>query len=150
MIKFIEKKPYKDESPYAGNCTMYPTYMVLENGEEHFMYNRRVPDDSWVLTLEEERKKQLVQNGGKYFKFHGLYDNPIEMLQEIAKRQHHFTDEKESDLYYGDAQKDYLDFLGNLCETSAAFHYRIYDKELMKKVKKYVTAIREEKYELVV
>ena len=143
MIKFIEKKPYKDESPYAGNCTMYPTYMVLENGEEHFMYNRRVPDDSWVLTLEEERKKQLVQNGGKYFKFHGLYDNPIEMLQEIAKKQYHFS-EKESDLL------DDLDFYGNLCEVSAAFYYRIYDKELMKKVKKYVTAIREEKYELVV
>ena len=132
MIKFIEKE----------KCI----YMV-ENGEEHFVLKRQGRKDAfWIFLWEEECKRTLFVNEGKYFRLHGFHEDPIEMLREIAAKRAHFTDE--SDLF--SEFPDYLDFHGNFTEGTADFLYLIYDAELIQKIKKYVSAILEEKYELVV
>ena len=143
-IQIIEKEPYFYQSPYSGNCYMYPTYMV-KDGKEFFMFNRREPDDSWELRKNDERKNHLLSTGGAYFKFNGFYDDPIEMLAKIVERKHHFTDPKS--VWWSDFERNgFVDFHGNRCEVSAAFHYRIYDRGLAAKIEKAVGHINREEW----
>lgn len=67
-ISFIEKEPWHDNSPFTGECDMFPVYMV-KDGKEFFVRNRRVPDDSWKAAELEEIKKLLIETGGVYTKF---------------------------------------------------------------------------------
>lgn len=143
MIEFIEKEKYHDDDPFVG-CDMYPTYMV-KDGKEYFMFNRRDPDDKWKLEENEQRKKRLIETNGKYFSFHGFYSDPLEMLIDVANRKHHFS--QPDILYYGSLDKEYLDFLGNLKEVSAAFHYRIYDRRLGEKIQKVVEFLNQEDWD---
>ena len=146
MIKFIEKERYYDDSPYTGSFYYYPTYMV-KDGEEFFVFNRREPDDEWKIKEDKIRKNQLIENEGKYFKFNGFYNNPLEMLKEIVERKHHFTTPK--DMYYGNLDiHRYIDFYGNRNEVSAAFHYRIYDIELACIIQKVVKLINSEDWNM--
>ena len=145
MIKFIEKEKYYDDSQYTGSCYYYPTYMV-KDGKEFFVFNRREPDDEWKIEKNKTRKNQLIENEGKYFKFNGFYDDPLEMLKEIIKRRHHFTTPRK--MYYGNLAGGYLDFHGNRNEVSAAFHYRIYDTELACIIQKVVKLINSEEWSM--
>ena len=103
MIEIVEKERYFEDSAFTGQCFMYPTYMV-KDGKEYFMFNRREPDDPWKLRENEERKALLISNNGKYFKFHGFYDDPFEMLKEICERRHTFT-ETEEENYFGSLEE---------------------------------------------
>lgn len=146
MIKFIEKERYYDDSPYTGSCYYYPTYMVKDE-KEFFVFNRRDPNDEWKIKEDEKRKNQLIENEGKYFKFNGFYDNPLEMLKKIIERKHHFTTPK--NMYYGNLDTHrYIDFHGNRNEVSAAFHYRIYDIELACIIQKVVKLINSEDWSM--
>ena len=42
MIEIFEKERYYDDSPFTGQCYMYPTFM-RKDGKEVFMFNRREP-----------------------------------------------------------------------------------------------------------
>lgn len=145
MIEIVEKERYFDDSAFTGQCFMYPTYMV-KDGKEYFMFNRREPDDPWKLRENDERKAFLISNGGKYFKFHGFYDDPFEMLKEICERRHTFTDpEKEN--YFGSLEEHgFIDFHGNRREVSAAFHYRIYDPEMAREIQEIVRLIHRKEW----
>lgn len=145
MIVFIEKEPFYDNSPFSGQCHMYPTYMV-KDGEEYFVFNRRDPDNSWALDENEQRKKHLLSTGGAYFKFNGYYNDPLEMLARVIERKHHFT-QPESMYYCEDMERGYADFHGNRREVSAAFHYRIYDVALHEKIRRVVNLINKEAWE---
>lgn len=148
MIEIIEKEPYFNNSPFTGDCYMYPTYMV-KDGKEYFMFNRRKPDDPWKLQANEDRKAFLIANDGKYFVFHGFYSDPFEMLKMIASRKLTFTESEEKN-YYGSFEKDgYMSFHGNLREVSAAFHYRIYDREMAEKIKEAVHHIHKKEFDKV-
>lgn len=146
MVEFIEKEPYSSYDRFNGHdCKMYPTYMK-KDGKEFFVFNRREPQSKNEDWLNDIRKKQLVKTDGAYFKFHGFYDSPIEMLNEIIKRKHHFTDPEST--YYCSFEKDgFIDFHGNRNEVSAAFHYRIYDEELATTIQKAVEHIIREEWE---
>ncbi len=144
MIQFIEKEGRYDGGLFTGNCFYYPTYMI-KDGKEFFMFNRIEPDDKWNLEANEARKKQLIKNNGKFFKFFGFYNNPIEMLKEIVERKHHFT--MLDKMYYEELNKNgYLDFCGNREEVSASFNYRIYDGELAHTIIQTVEYINSEKW----
>lgn len=145
MIKIIEKERCFDDSSLTGQCFLYPTYMV-KDGKEYFMFNRREPDDPWKLRENEERKVFLISNGGRYFKIHGFYDDPFEMLKEISDRKHTFT-EPEEENYIGSLEKNgFIDFHGNRVEVSAAFHYRIYDKKMAKEIREIVCLIHRKEW----
>lgn len=138
MIEFIEKERYYDDSTFTGQCWMYPTFMV-KDGKEYFMWNRREPDDSWKLKEREAQKAELLANGGRYFRFHGFYADPFEMLAEMENRGHTFTEP--DDLFVdctdgpGGYGAGFVDFHGNRNEVSAAFHYRIYDVSLLERIR---------------
>ncbi len=137
MIEFIEKEGYYDDSPFTGQCWMYPTFMVKDS-IEYFMWNRREPDDSWKLKEREGQKAELLANDGSYFHFHGIYANPFDMLTEMERRGHTFS---EPDNLFVDCRKNprygggFVDFHGNWNEVLAAFHYRIYDEALLERIR---------------
>ena len=140
MIEFIEKSRYYYSSPWTGDCWMYPVFMV-KNGKEYFMFNRREPDDSWKLKEIDTRKDELFANNGNFFRFNGFYTDPLEVLAEMAERGHAFTNP--DDLFIDCRRKDgygegFVDFHGNRNEVSAAFHYRIYDTNILMEIKKAV------------
>lgn len=136
MIEFIEKERYYDDSWFTGQCWMYPVFM-LKDGREYFVQNRREPDDSWKKEELERRKAELIANGGTCVRFHGLYQDPLEMLAKMEERGHTFTEpdnlfvDCRSSKSYGEG---FVDFHGNRKEASAAFYYRVYDLDLLKAV----------------
>ena len=146
MIEIFEKDRYRDDSPFTGGCYMYPTYM-RKDGKEYFMFNRREPDSSWRLAENEARKAFLVSNGGKYFKFNGFYDDPYEMLKEMAEREHTFTEREDNNYWCSIEKHGFIDFHGNRCEVSAAFHYRIYDPEMAQRIQKIAHHIHEKEWD---
>lgn len=140
-ISFIEKDPYYDNSLFTGDCYMYPTYMV-KDGKEYFIFNRREPQAPYENKQDEENKRFLISTDGRYLKFHGYESDPLKMLKIATERGHHFV---LGNLWSGDFGKEgYMDFHGNFQEVSAAFHYRIYDAELIKKIKEATSSIIEE------
>lgn len=148
MIEIFEKERYYDDSPFTGQCYMYPTFM-RKDGKEVFMFNRREPDDSWKLRENEERKAFLIAHDGKYFKFNGFYDDPFEMLKEMAERRHTFTESEEKNYWCSFEENGFIDFHGNRREVSAAFHYRIYDPEMAQKIKEAVHHIHRKEWDAV-
>ena len=82
---------------------------------------------------------QLRKNKGKFFKLHGRFDNPFEMLEWMLDNGYHLEPH-----HFGEdntpfrKSSDYVDFHGNLKEYSAAFDYRIYDSEMIERLKKEV------------
>lgn len=141
MIEFIEKERYYDHSIFTGQCWMYPTFMV-KDGKEYFMWNRREPDDSWKPEEREHQKAELLANEGKFFRFYGFYADPFEMLTEMESRGHTFTDPDDLFVDCTDRSDGYgcgfVDFHGNRKEVSAAFRYRIYDMEMLGRLKERV------------
>ncbi len=147
MIQIIEKEPYYDDSPFTGKCWRHPTYMA-KDGKEHFMFNRTEPQPPYKAAEDEARKNFLISTNGRYMKFNGYKDDPLEMLKIAAERKHHFTDPE--NIWWCDfEERGYTDFHGNFREVSAAFHYRIYDAELISAIKEAAENLKAERWEAV-
>lgn len=145
MIEFIEKEPWTDTNPHIGNDYI-PVFMV-KDGVEYFVMNRieKVTGNSLYATQANANmntaKSVLMQNGGRYFKYYGFYDDPADMLKDMQERGHTFTEpdslfDKHEDKCYGGG---FTDFSGNRNGISASFHYRVYDNELTEVLKKQVS-----------
>lgn len=143
-IQFIEKEPWYDNRMFIGKCDRYPVYMVKDN-VEYFMFNRNSNQASWEIERDESRKQQLLNNGGRFFRFHGYKDTPNEYLQMVIERRHTFEKFSHKEVEWSEDGM-FCDFSGNLKEVSAAFHYRIYDKELAANIEKVVGLIHKKKY----
>lgn len=150
MIEFVEKEPWYYEAPFIGNDWFYPTYMI-KDGKEFFMFNRRNPPiNSWDKESEEAYKKQLTLNGGRYFTFYGYLSNPFDMLKTMAERHHHLESLKLFDDQIEDERWRYFDFGGNSREVSSAFKYRIYDTDMIEKIKATVSFLQAEQWSAVI
>lgn len=143
-ISFVEKEPWHDDSPFTGGCDMFPVYMI-KGGKEFFVINRGVPDDSWKNAELEEIKKQLIDTGGAYTRFHGMYRNPLDMLKEIVERKHTFREPDK--LYIIPKNRGFTDFHGNRNEVSAAFHYRLYEADFTRAVQRIAGHINNQEWE---
>ena len=146
-ISFIEKEPWFDPSPFTGDCHMHPNYMV-KDGVEYFMFNRRVPDDSWKERENAERKTQLLSNGGAFFCLFGYKSDPLSYLWNVVKRKHTFAPcSYQEPVRHEFDDKTITDFGCNLREVSAACGYRIYDEELAQLVRDVVALIQKKRYD---
>ena len=144
-IHFIEKEPWYDNRTFIGKCDRYPVFMV-KNNVEYFMFNRNSNQASWETERDESRKQQLLNNGGRFFRFHGYKDTPYEYLRVMIDRHHTFEKFSHKEVEWSENGM-YCDFSGNSREVSAAFHYRIYDKDLASNVEKVVGLIHQKKYD---
>lgn len=143
-IQFVEKEPWYDNRMFIGHRHRYPVYMVKDN-VEYFMFNRSSKQASWDIEKDESRKQQLLNNGGRFFCFHGYKDTPYEYLQMVIARRHTFEKFSHKEVEWSEDGM-FCDFQGNLKEVSAAFHYRIYDKDLVANIEKIVGLIHKKKY----
>lgn len=141
MIEFIEKQRTIDKDPFVGGAFI-PTYFK-KDGKEYFAFNRYVTEDSYRTEQYSRWEKELIQTDGAYLRYHSFYESPLDMLAEMAERQHHFVN-PEGVIQEDDPDGGYC-YFGNREEVSAAFEYRIYDAELQRQIRE-ITAllIREE------
>ena len=143
-IQFVEKEAWPNSEPFTGGCDMYPIYMI-KDGVEHFMFNRRSDESAYESERDKACKAQLLANGGMFFRFYGPVDTPYEYLRYVIERHHSFEKFSHKEVEWFDDGK-FCDFHGNLKEVSAAFMYRIYDKELAANIEKVVGLIHHKKY----
>jgi len=143
-IQFIEKEPWRSTEPFTGGCDMYPNYMI-KDGVEYFMFNRRSDQGGYESEADKACKAQLLANGGMFFRRYGYVETPYEYLRNVIERHHSFETFSHKEVEWFDDGK-FCDFHGNLKEVSAAFMYRIYDKELAANIEKIVGLIHHKKY----
>lgn len=144
-IQFVEKEPWPNSAPFIGGCDMYPTYMV-KDGVEYFMFNRRSDESAYESDRDKSCKAQLLANGGKFFRFYGYVETPYEYLRNVIERHHSFENFSHKEVEWFD-DGSFCDFHGNLKEVSAAFKFRIYDKQLAANIEKIVGLIHQKKYD---
>lgn len=130
-IEFIEKPPYKN-SAFWNSGLVYPMYM-RKDGEEYFLWGRSEGESKFRLEEIEQRKRQLMDNGGAYFKFHDNSGNndPIGFLQWVKNNHYTLRNDCKAKLL---SDNKTFDFIGNLNEVSCAFFYRIFNDEIIRRV----------------
>lgn len=141
MIEFIELEPFETMggAPFT-TMTLVPVFMIMD-GEKYFVSNLPIVGGNHSPEYHrrelEGYKEQLLQTGGRYFKFYGFYGDPEELLAATEERGHTFV--RPDVLFYEESDEAYgvgfTGFRGNLNEVSAAFAYRIYDKAYAAKLR---------------
>ena len=125
-----------------------PVYAVV-NGKKLFLksYSNSLSGgiwskyDDWKSEKDlDAAKESIVKHEGRYCTFHGLFDDPFELLEWVKEKG--YTLEAVRGFFISASTDDYADFHGNLREYSCAFHYRIYDKEMMSKLKQMVSEMK--------
>lgn len=126
---------------HCGYLERVPVYF-MNQGRRLFvcnMPNEYKTRDSHIGLYDFELKEgrqdvenyfsQLNANGGKYFKFYTVNhkDKTLPEFLEWIKANGYTFNKNMTDF---SIEKDYIDFSGNLNEYSAAFCFRIYDKDL--------------------
>ncbi|MDF2881257.1 MAG: hypothetical protein K0R54_1814 [Clostridiaceae bacterium] len=140
-IQFIEKEKYIAPYGISSEGEYTPVFMIKDkkeffignivkqignyNGYDEKNYQRRIEEI-------EKIKKTLLENNGAYFKQHGKYENPFDLLKWIIKNNYTFI-KPNSELFR--ECKGFIDFHGNLKEYSSSFMYRIYDEIFLDKLK---------------
>jgi len=89
-------------------------------------------DDRRYRREMAERLLNLRRNHYDYCTFHSRYPDIFEFFKWL--RENHYTLEVQGSLFSIDPDRGYVDFHGNVCEYSAAFHYRIYSRELFENI----------------
>lgn len=89
----------------------------------------------------EKAKNNLMVHDGKYIAFISMFDNPFEFVNWIM--ENNYTLEVVRNFFEDSSNGDFIDFHGNLCEYSCAFHYRIYDYEMLDKLKNIVSGMKQ-------
>jgi len=141
MIMFTEREPFKTREAFTSSQTLIPVFME-NDGVEYFVANLPIAGGNYSPEYHREEmegyKAQLIKNEGRYFKFHGFYDSPEEMIEEISEKGHTFTEP--DNLFMNCTSSCYgagfVDFHGNRRELSASFYYRIYDSSMVESLKK--------------
>ena len=142
MITFIEKSTWVDHSPLIGR-TYAPIFMI-KDGMEYFVANRVVRGSSLEHENLEGYKAMLLDTNGQYFKFYGIYDDPMELLAGVKERGHTFHSPQTllCDCHgapgYG---AGFTDFSGSCREVALTFSYRIYDLDLVAALRSAVTEL---------
>lgn len=146
MITFIEKSTYESSYGWGSTGDFTPVFM-LKDGKEYFVHNlvRQTSGESGLwrqyqnernVEIDKNLREQLSTNEGKFLTFYSRNENPIDFLYWI--KENDFTLEIMGELMTpasSDGAEQFTDFHGNVVEYSAAFHYRIYDSDLLNQIK---------------
>lgn len=137
-VTLVKKESYRKSYGNSTSAALYtPYYFTDIQGKEHFICNLVTqtndpyhPDKSQRCEVANHLRN-LRKHGYRYLTFHSIKDAPFAFLQWL--REQNYTLEIQGELFIFNGQ-DSVDFHGNVCEYSAAFMYRIYDRELFIKL----------------
>lgn len=145
QFQIVKGEPYERFSSWYNRIiTMTPVFWIGADGVKHFISilssNTGSDFDEKNEKEELDRKVELLRNNdGKYIPVY-LKDNlrcyPVEDIDAFLKwkRENGYTfDKRMTDPVRWNKSENSFNFLGNLCEYSAAFWFRIYDKDLADK-----------------
>ena len=151
MIDFQEREPFISNGTFSPTRqNLVPIYMI-KDGVEYFVANLPIESGSYSPAHHRREmdgyKSQLLQTNGKYFKFNGFYRDPEKMIVEMIERGQTFVDPdklftESPEGHYG---AGFVSFWGNRNEVSAAFHYRIFDREYAAKLMEQIRPLLEKK-----
>ena len=131
-IQFIEKEPVFNRTYIWAAPKYFPCYM-LKDGVEYFLWNRAEPPARFDQEDCENRKQQLLENGGAFFQFydHSRHNSPIDFLNWVKENNYSLVKDSTAQIL---SDGKTFNFHGNLNEVSCAFFYRIFDKQMSDKV----------------
>lgn len=130
----VKKESYP--APYGNysSATFTPYYFIGPDGIEHFICNLVTrTNDPYRSDASQRRQiahhlRSLRKNGYRCLRFHGRREDPFAFLEWL--KQHDYTLEIQGELF-DFSDRNWVDFHGNVVEYSAAFMYRIYDREYL-------------------
>lgn len=153
-IKIFER-PEEARTSYNfwDNNTYTPVYME-RLGAVHFLWSIPSHEESYRTKERKHREEQLKANGGTWFKFYGGSINcgtpnckrldPVQWARWVSDRGYHYQptclDKNGCNLHKPDGAT-FFDFSGNLKEISSAFHYRIYDLEIVRQLNAIINGV---------
>lgn len=127
-------------------------YSFVQDGKNLFLKSLvtqtgRVIDDRRNRDEMAALLRNLRHNHYEYCTFHAIKKDIFDFFKWL--RSNRYTLDVQGKLFSFDENRDYVDFHGNVCEYSAAFHYRIYSRSLLgdiinqlRCVKRHVQAIK--------
>lgn len=132
--ELVHGEPYVESNRwYNGNITVTP-YYFLRDEKRMFISNLvsdtgKAADDDRHRREMAERLLDLRRNHYEYCTFYSHVKDLFGFFDWIRKNR--YTLEIQGTLLYVDPERQYVDFMGNVCEYSAAFHYRLYSRGLL-------------------
>lgn len=138
MIKLIEKEPFRVE-----DCTIHPIVMIKDNKEIHII-NKNTINDKKI-----ERIINILKiSDGRYTVMYGAYDNPFDMLQNIAENKQLIRKDLKEIFDVSESDEEFTDFVGSTTPLYSIFNYRIYDNELLQDIKEIVELINNKEWNM--
>lgn len=149
-IEFVLGEPFVSNW-CSGHAEYTPVYAII-NGSKRLVRNisHALSGDSFIWREYSDKKSKqevekaknnLMEHDGKYITFYSMFDNPFEFLNWIT--ENNYTLEVVRNFFEDSSNGDFTDFHGNSCEYSCAFHYRIYDYEMLDKLKNIVYRMKQ-------
>lgn len=149
MITLIKKE--KEYSTYGlrSKAWFTPYYFDKGDGVERFFWNLVTGTNDSFQTDEKHRKElaSLLSNFRKHdykytTEYCGKFDCPFEFIKWMKKQKYTFDGAK---LQYSH-NNTFCDFCGNVLQYSHSFHFRIYDKAMLKRLKNSLSRMTKGKY----
>jgi hypothetical protein len=134
MKKVIKKQTHKGKYGFNHQADFTPYYLGSK-----FIINLVTNTGDTFRNDEHQRNevainlRNLRKNSYKFLKFYaGRFKTPFDLISWVAKKG--YTFERHGEFFH--ECDGFVDFHGNLSEYSNAFMFRIYDKSVLRQVKK--------------
>ncbi len=133
----IKGEPFQKYSSWHNNIVKYIPYHLEADGKQIFICSLcsdtgREIDDAGYRRELACRLLNMRKNHYDYLTFHAYKTDIFEFFEWL--RKNHYTLEIHGTLFDFAPDRSYVDFHGNVWEYSAAFHYRIYSRELFENI----------------
>lgn len=154
MTEFYEGPAFTAAAKYTpGVVRTYIPIYLQRGGQVYFITNKLVAETNETLESAhvtasaldcESIKASFLGSGCRYYKGHGIHENPLHLMDFMTERAYTFTAfDMESMFWYSKRDDDTVPFTifhGNLNEISAAFSYTIYDDSIVQELKSLIPA----------
>lgn len=130
----IHGESYVESNRWYNRSITVTPYYFLRDGKRMFISNLvsdtgKAADDGRNRREMAERLLDLRRNHYEYCTFYSHVKDLFGFFDWVRKNR--YTLEIQGALLYVDPERQYVDFMGNVCEYSAAFHYRIYSRSIL-------------------
>ena len=135
--KIIKGEAIRNHNGWHNRIVMHTPY-YFQLGKRKLFLSSLTSDTGNAFDERRYRRDMagllwnLRKNRYDYCTFYSHKSDIFEFFKWL--RENHYTLEVQGSLFSIDPERNYVDFHGNVCEYSAAFHYRIYSRELFENI----------------